>query len=390
MNTSFLVFMLMRISYDDIVKRIIQEKGMSKEEIDAKISYKLKQLSDLISKEGAAHIVANELGVKVLDDVSERSFKINDLVAGLRGVSIAGKIVRIYDIREFEREGVKRKVGTFMIGDESGVIRTVIWDEPLLEKFPELKEDAIVKVSGGYIRDNNMGYKEIHLGNGSAIVLNPEGVKIGEVKFNTSGESSAYIKKQLKDINETDRNIGVLGTIVQVFEPRFYDACPECNKKVLEGRCVEHGAVSAKAVPILNVFFDDGTNNVRAVFFREQVSAVLGVSEEEVVAMRTDPAKFEAVKNNCLGKQIRIIGRVVKNDMFGRLEFMASRIEEVDPSKLIEEMGGHVEESVSSEVKEDSGPVSESVSETVPSTSENLAVEENVEEESVFEEESID
>ena len=65
---------------EDIVEKIIKEKGISKEEIDEKVDEKIKQLSDLISKEGAAQIIANQMGVRVLESVADKKFKINEFI----------------------------------------------------------------------------------------------------------------------------------------------------------------------------------------------------------------------------------------------------------------------------------------------------------------------
>ena len=47
----------------EIVTKIKEAKGLSEDEINAKIQEKLTQLAGLISEDGAAHIIANELGV---------------------------------------------------------------------------------------------------------------------------------------------------------------------------------------------------------------------------------------------------------------------------------------------------------------------------------------
>ena len=51
------------VPYDDAVRAIEQEAGISKAEVESRVKEKLEQLSGLISKEGAIHIVANDLGV---------------------------------------------------------------------------------------------------------------------------------------------------------------------------------------------------------------------------------------------------------------------------------------------------------------------------------------
>ena len=56
---------MLQLSYNDIITKIKTEKGLSEDEIKDRIKDKLNRLTDLVSKEGAAHIVANELGVNL-------------------------------------------------------------------------------------------------------------------------------------------------------------------------------------------------------------------------------------------------------------------------------------------------------------------------------------
>lgn len=290
----------------------------------------------MISKEGAAHIVAHELGIKLFEDFV---LKVNRVQAGMSSVSIVGKVVRLYDVKEFKTEKREGKVVNFLFGDETGVIRVVFWDEKLISKIEnkEIKEGDTLRLKNGYGKDNN-GYKEIHLGSKGEVEINPSGVS---VEVSDSERASTYTKKKLNEIQSGDTNIGIFGTIVQLFEPRFYDSCPECNKKVTpEGdkfKCGEHGVVKPKPVPILNLFFDDGTDNIRVVAFRNQAEELLGMTYSQLLELRDDASKFEKVKNNILGKQLVLVGRVVKNDMFDRLEFNCSRVLETEPKQVVEE-----------------------------------------------------
>jgi len=127
------------------------------------------------------------------------------------------------------------------------------------------------------------------------------------------------------------------GTVVQLFEPKHYLACPECNRKVTqEGsgyRCSTHGTVNAKKSPIVNMFFDDGTSNIRVVCFSNQVEQLFGKNPAEIAD--ADVAAFDMLKKDILGKQLIMSGRVNKNTMMDRLEFMASNVKEVDPVEMI-------------------------------------------------------
>lgn len=332
-------------SYEEIVEKIKKEKNLGDDEINKRVREKLDQLSDLISKEGAVHIVANELGVKIFEDAGIRRFKISNILPGMSSVSVVGKVVKLYGVREYKKENREGKVANFLLADNSGSIRVVFWDTNHIKEIEDenLKEGSIIKIKNAIVRENQ-GFKEIHLSNRSKLIVNPEGEEIGEINLET--QSTSFIKKQLKDLNENDRNIGVLGTIVQIFEPRFYEICPECGKRLsLEENkftCSQHGIVKEKFVPVMNLFFDDGTESIRAVCFKDQVESLLKLNNEEILKFKENPEKFLDVKKEILGKQLMIIGRVVKNEMFNRLELVTQRVLEVNPKDIANELSKEV------------------------------------------------
>ncbi|MFH1971863.1 MAG: OB-fold nucleic acid binding domain-containing protein [archaeon] len=324
----------MNLKYDEILEKIEKTKGISRAEIEEKIKEKLKQLSDLISKEGAAHIIANEFGVK-LYEVGIKHAKVNQLNPMLKGVELVAKVIQIYEIREFKVAAREGRVVNILVGDETGSCRLCLWDEHQIKEVADgkIKEGDIVKVSNGYVKENNRGYMELHLGNQSSWEINPKDIKI-EVKSFTDHE-----RKDIKDLKEND-NVSIVGTLVQVFEPRFYDACPECGKKV-EYRddsfyCGQHGKVESKAQGVLNIVFDDGTDNIRVVFFRDNVGKILGV--EDVSVLKEDSSKFQEIQRNLAGKQLEISGRVTKNDFFNRLEVVGNTVKEANPKALAMEL----------------------------------------------------
>ncbi len=329
---------MLGLKYEDITKRIKEEKGLSDEDIELKVKQKLNQLSDLISKQGAAHIIANELGINLFD--GSIAFKVDRLGAGMRNVSIICKVMRLYGINEFKTNKNEGKVCSMLVGDETGVIRMVLWDTNHISKVEnnEIKEGVVVKIRNGYIKENN-GYKELHVGNLGQIELSDESIEVKEVRADST-------RKQIKDLEENDMNVSVMGTIVQLFEPKFFPTCVDCRKKVIgEGdkfRCEEHGVIKPEYVPVLNFFFDDGTENIRCVAFREQANSVLGLEKEKVLELKDDVSGFEEIKNNILGKQVLVVGRIVKNNMFDRIEMIVNRVEDVKAEELVKEMESSV------------------------------------------------
>ena len=131
--------------------------------------------------------------------------------------------------------------------------------------------------------------------------------------------------------------MNVRGVVVQIFQPRFYNVCPHCNKKVInEGEyhnCLEHGIVKAKERAILNFVLDDSTNTMRIVMFSDQINSL--IPEEDL----RKPEKAVIFRNDFLGTEIYISGIVKKNQLFNNLEIVANSVERVDADKLIEKLG---------------------------------------------------
>jgi hypothetical protein len=325
------------LTYEDIVEKIVNEKKVSKEEVEEKIESKIKQLSDLISKEGAAQIVANQYSVRVIENLSDKNFKINELPKGVGSVNALGKVVQIFGVVTFNRNGKEGKVVNMIIGDETGTIRLVAWDENVISKIEDgsIEEGSILKVRNAYSKINN-GRNELHLGGKSLVEINPDGEKIGEVQNTVISERSSAEKKDIAELKE-GMFVELHGTIVQLFEPRHYMACPECNKKALpegsEFKCNAHGVVKAKKSPIVNMFFDDGTSNIRIVCFSNQAEQLFGKSAIEIADANAEG--FEELKKLVLGKQLIMTGRVNKNTMMDRLEFMVSSVKDLDPVEMI-------------------------------------------------------
>ena len=288
------------------------------------IDLKLKQLSGLISKEGAAHIIANELGVKIFEQASGK-LQIKNILAGMRSVETLGKVTRKFELREFQTQSGTGKVSNIVIGDETGSIRLVMWGEQATS-INKLNEGDIVKIVGGYVRENQ-GRKEVHLNDRSKLIINPPGETVGNV---VESAFAAPLRKSISGLAEGDENIEILGTIVQAFEPKFYEVCPQCGKRAKpeENRfiCPVHSSVAPDYSYVMNVVLDDGTENIRSVFFRNQIERLLGKTREELLSYRLNPQEFDKIKTELLGNQVKLVGRVNKNQMFGRLEFTAQLV----------------------------------------------------------------
>ena len=314
--------MMIKIPLNDIVSKIAEKTELSEEEIQKMIQEKCNSLSGLISKEGAANIIANELGVKSF----ESSGKIKDIYPGMRNAEFLGKVIAIYEKKDFTRQdGSAGSVASFLVGDETGTTRVVCWNSQT-DVLDNWKVDDIVRIKNAFVRENR-GFKEVHLNDRSKVIINPKGETVEAVK------RSSVERKQIKDLEEDER-AEILATVVQVFDPRFFEVCPECGSRLKEEgdsfSCAKHGNVSPDFNFVLNAILDDGSDTIRGVFFREQAEQFLSKNNEEVKAFRSVPEAFDPIKVELLGEQFKITGRVKKNVFFERLEFVAQNVQKAD------------------------------------------------------------
>lgn len=314
---------MMNVPYEEVIKLIQQKSSLSEDEINRKIQEKLDQLSGLISKEGAAHILANDLGINFSE--VEKKLKLNKVLAGMRNVETIGKVLQKYEIREFNSNGREGKVANLLMGDETGVMRVVLWNNQA-DLLNTLQEGSIIKITSAYARSNN-GRVELHLNDTSTVEVNPPGESIEAVK----GPSSVFERKKVSNLSEQDSNVELLGTIVQVFDPRFFEVDPQSGRRIrpsADGKY--HNENGEEVTPdysyVFNIFLDDGTDNIRVVCFKNQMQALLNKKHEQILTFKDNGTLFEPTKHELLGQMVNVQGRVTRNEMFDRLEFVANRV----------------------------------------------------------------
>ena len=72
---------------------------------------------------------------------------------------------------------------------------------------------------------------------------------------------------------------------------------------------------------------DDGTGVIRAVCFRELVQKLLDMDSKKMLALKENPNHFGNSKTELTGLLVKLNGRVTKNAMFDRLEFMINALD---------------------------------------------------------------
>ena len=288
-------------NYEQLLQRIAGASGILADEVERKIEAKRAKLSGLISKEGAAQIVAAELGVSLDNEL----LKLAELVEGMKRAHVLGKVTHIFPVRTYSKNGKEGKIGSFLLGDASSNVRVVLWDTHHIDLLESggVKEGDVIDIMNASVRNG-----EVHL---SAFAdLKQSSEKLGDVEISRVGTFGL-----LKDAR-VGMYSKIRATIVQLFEPKYFDDKHDGKKRAL-----------------VNFVLDDGTETMRAVMGVENLLA-LGLSEEEIFSIEA----FNQKKPLLLGEEKFFVGAFRQNTYFNRLEMNLERIEEVNVDTLVKEL----------------------------------------------------
>ncbi|MFT4309866.1 MAG: hypothetical protein ACMXYL_05260 [Candidatus Woesearchaeota archaeon] len=320
---------MLNLPYDVILERIMKESNLSKEDIEGKAKEKMDSLSGLISREGALHIVANELGIRLLQE-DFGALKASQLKDGMRGVSINLKVLDSYDTRTFARNDGEGKIKSALCADETGTVRVAFWNDKAVEAA-EIKKDDIISLNNISVKKGQM--LEVHANDRTGISINPQGISV-------ISENRTYPRKKMDDITKEDSLVEVFGTILQVYDPYFFEACPKCNRKMRQKEngyyCDTHGQAEPVYRGIMNIYVDDSFKALRCVLFDDQMKKI---TSRDMGLLRTDENERGQLKEDLLGAFVLLQGRVKFQEQYDRIEIIANDITlKIDPEEDIKKI----------------------------------------------------
>ncbi len=338
------------LSLDELVGKISGESGKAEEEVKTLIKDKQTELSDLVSEEGAAYIVGRELGVELIKD-TRRDLKIANILPEMRNVDIKARVSSVFEPKEFEKNGKKGIVAGVVLGDDSGTIRLPLWnDEAALIKTEELSEGDLVEVTGAWSKnDSYRDGAELRLGRRGRIKKLESG-EPGQAPSGTGGGAQQDAVRSSIAKASPGMNVIIRGMLMQVYRKKpYFEVCPQCGSRATESgssfTCKEHGTVTPVYNLLLTGVLDDGTGNMRVVFFRDQAEKIFGRGandvKDEFMGKGLDSfwEGFPAI-----GKELVVEGRVKMNDFSKEPEILANSVTEVnvkeEAARMLSELGG--------------------------------------------------
>ncbi len=113
------------------------------EEFEAAVEAKVEQMGGLADEETAAMLVAHELADEEVNAVA-------DIKPGMDDVKFLAKVVRVGELRTFDREGEDEdgRVLNVDVADESGQVRIALWDAMAADAAQTLQVGDVLRIAG--------------------------------------------------------------------------------------------------------------------------------------------------------------------------------------------------------------------------------------------------
>jgi ssDNA-binding replication factor A large subunit len=265
---------------EELIEKILAErKDFTHEQLHRLIEEKKGDFEGLLSDQGAARLVAEELLVET-EPVTVPSMKIRGLIAGLNDATLSGKVVSTEPLREFVRQdGSAGRVLSLILEDDTGKVRCAIWDEKADEvvKHGDITR-RLVTIRHGYTRAGLNGEPELNAGERAEVTVGSE-----------AGAPTPASITAIGKIREPVLELNLLGIIHS--QPRIY----EFERNEQKGT-------------VLRTMLADSTGSIGLVAWNEKA--------EELKSLK---------KNDIL----KVQGGRLRRDNFGRLEVHLDNMAEV-------------------------------------------------------------
>ncbi|MBN2150489.1 MAG: hypothetical protein JW839_03480, partial [Candidatus Lokiarchaeota archaeon] len=180
--------MSQNISLEEVIRTIVSQTGLSREEIRKKIDDTIAGFNGLLTEVGAALIIGDKLGVKVNahqpdpgspGDASgaDSAVRIKDLIDGMRSIVVVGRVAAITPPHEFQKkDGRKGAVASITLKDATGQVRVSCWDQRANLVEASIKHGAIIGVFNAYTKIGRDGKVEVHVDNRGMLRPKPDGI----------------------------------------------------------------------------------------------------------------------------------------------------------------------------------------------------------------------
>jgi replication factor A1 len=174
-----------------LIMEIAEKTGKEKNEIKTLIDAKVEKFAGLLTEQGAAYMVQKELGIK---QETYEEIKIAQAQEGMKGIEIRGTIETVFPVKEFERNGKKGKLKSFILSDGTGEIRITLWNDQVEKYEKELTRGSEISITNTIISKYNEKLQATLGFNGIINMINKKEEafeKLSELKAGMNGANIA-------------------------------------------------------------------------------------------------------------------------------------------------------------------------------------------------------
>ncbi|MFW9809800.1 MAG: OB-fold nucleic acid binding domain-containing protein [Candidatus Thorarchaeota archaeon] len=285
--------------------------------------------------------------------------EIVDLTTGMWDVDIEGKVITVYDMKEYTtKDGREGTLRSLILADETGKTRVTFWNEDV-EKIEDVKEGDIIEILHGYVKEGYRGDAELQVGRKAEIKINPKGSKlkkldVSQISLQPLTKASRVLIGDIGD-NYEDRNVEICGIVVNLSQSMspIYQACPNCNKKLDETDgeyiCKSCGKVSNPEPRMLyKITVDDGSGSIRVTLFGKVGEELLQMTAEEAdkIIKKSGRNEQPLIENSdkVVGRYISLYGRVKK--FRDSLDLSANGFEYADPVREVKRLKEEIQKEI--------------------------------------------
>jgi len=241
-----------------MVERIVSESGKSRGEVEQLIKAKKSKLSGLLTDDGAAFMVARELGIELATQQEMHRVSIGQLQDGMQNIDLLVRVMHVFSPKSFERNGTKGTLCNMIIADDSGETRLTLWHNDV-KKMQEagVQKGSVLMLHNCYAKSFN-NKPQLNLSYNGSMVVDPKNVDCRTLP--NAEERQSKLSELRAEMNE-------VATIVRVL--RLFPVT-EFEKESGKGR-------------VMNFLVADESATIRATAWNDLVDAAEQLQENDLV-----------------------------------------------------------------------------------------------------------
>ena len=244
--------------------------------------------------------------------------KIEDLDEDEEDTIIIGRVIELYDMRQFDRDnGDTGYVRNIEIADDTGAVKVVLWDN---DAKRELEMGQAIKLQNPRLTLDMDNQLQATVSSATTI-LDPSEKELENLPSQEELMESIFVAKPIESLLEDDTNVHITATIKEVFTDRILlKKCPNCHENVEESEdeyiCDNCGHTFDEPDYTLMIptRVEDDTGEIPVTFFGNLAEQLIDIDKDQIISLVNEGLGIEDKLQDLVGITIEIIANVSFNE----------------------------------------------------------------------------